>query len=173
MLLEVPSTHLSRSFGRLIGLHSNACHSIQCLCIFSAMDCTFQAEIILVAIVSQYIVQRLTQEAEMVFIYSVAVNARSFIYTNNIRVTQEIPSLFTSSLPQDLVRLRRIYCQRKLSTSCRRTSPCPTMIINEPAVVLLRQEVVVNVKILSTAYITAARTLRVRKEYCIPGEIFH
>ena len=137
---------------------------------FSAMDCTFQAEIVLAALISQYIVQRLTQEAEMVFICSLATNARSFIHTNNLRAIQKTLTPFTSSLNQDLVRLRCIHCRR---TSCRRTSPCPIMIINEPAVVLPRQEVVVNAKTPSTAHTTAATIRTVRKMDYIPVEIFH
>ena len=134
---------------------------------FSAMDCTFQAEIVIAALVSQYIVQRLTQEAEMVFIYSLAANARSFIHTNNLKATQKTPTPFTSSLPQDLVELRCIYCRR---TSCRRTSPCRKMIINEPAVVLPRQEVVVNAEIPWTAHTTAARIWPVWTKHYIPAD---
>ena len=65
------------NFRRLIGLHSIAPYSIQRLCMFSAMDCTFQTEISTATLVSQYIVQRSTQEAEMVLIYSLAANAKA------------------------------------------------------------------------------------------------
>ena len=55
---------------------------------------------------------------------------------NILRAAQITPTSFTSSLIQDIVRLRYIHCQQ---TSCPEIVLCRTMIINEAAVELPRQ----------------------------------
>lgn len=171
-------TDLPRPLGILLYYMLTHVRAFNVFSLFAAMNCTFHADTVIVALVSQYNVQRLTQEAEMVFIYSLATNVMSFIHMNTIfcclvhriskiRVTQQTPTPFTYPLTEDL-----LCCQQGLSTSCCQKSPCRTIIINEPAVVLPRQEVVVNAKILSTAHTTAARVWPVLEKYHIRGEIF-